>query len=264
MTENACETEGRYLYCVVGGNAEADFNQMGIEGSPVYTVQCNGISAAVHRCEAKPYQTSEAGRAEKWILAHQRIVDCAVKTFGTVIPMAFDTIFRGDDEAVRRWLREKCCSLRGLLAKLESRDEYGIQMFFEDDFFEAEMERDAEVQRLRTLAENASRGAAYLLEKRLERELKDKRAIILSELSKIYLSQIEGMADCVKIVPRSCELPGEWRGREMALSFTCLVHRDRVRDLGSLLGKIKAEGKFDVRFVGPWPPYSFVGKLESE
>jgi hypothetical protein len=50
----------------------------------------------------------------------------------------------------------------------------------------------------------------------------------------------------------------------MILNVACLVHEDRIKNLGSKLGQLKKES-FAVRFTGPWPPYSFVGRInESE
>lgn len=264
MAENESVVEGRYLYCVVDGNTEMDFGQMGIEDSLVYTVPYDDLGAVVHRCEAKPYRTTDTEKAKEWVLAHQYIADCATKIFGTVIPLTFDTIFKGNDETVRDWLREKHQPLKDLLTKLKNRDEYVVQVFLEKGALEEEMERDEEIQKIKRQVESASRGVAYLLEKRLEQKLASKKRAILDGYGKTFFDQIKGMVDRVKIPPKNRGVPEEWKDKEIVLNLSCLAHRDRVRELGSLLGEINTKEKFAVRFSGPWPPYSFVERLESE
>ena len=264
MAEKGSRAEGRYLYCVVNGNTETDFGQMGIEDSLVYTVPYDDIGALVHRCEAKPYRTTDTEKAKEWVLAHQYIVDCATKVFGTVIPLTFDTIFKGNDETVRDWLREKHQPLKDMLMKLKDRDEYVVQVFLEKGALEKEMERDKEIQKLKRQAESASRGVAYLLEKRLGQRLGNKKGAIIAGYGKAFFDQIKGMVNRVKISPKNRGVPEKWKDKEMILNLSCLVHRDRVRELGSLLGEINAKEKFAVRFSGPWPSYSFVERLESE
>jgi hypothetical protein len=49
-------------------------------------------------------------------------------------------------------------------------------------------------------------------------------------------------------------------GLQMILKLSCLASREQAGSLGQELERIgKVEGMF-VRFTGPWPPYSFVGK----
>lgn len=264
MAESGSRIEGRYLYCVVDGNAETNFGQMGIEENLVYTLSYDDIGAVVHCCEAKPYRTTDAEKGKEWILAHEYVVDRAVKTFGTVVPLAFDTIFKGDDTAVREWLRKKHQPIKDLLRGLKGRDEYVVQVFLERSHLEKEVERDAEIQRLRRQVESVAKGRAYLLERRLEKRLEDKKRSVLDGYGRNCLDQVRGVADRVKVFQRNRGIPEEWKDKEVILNLSCLVHKDRVRELGSLLGEVNAKESFAVRFGGPWPPYSFVDRLESE
>lgn len=264
MAENGSLTEGRYLYCVVKGNAGMDFGQMGIAGSRVYTVPYSDVGAVVHRCKAKPYRTSDTEKAKEWVLAHQYIVDRATTIFGTVIPFTFDTIFKGNDNLVRDWLRGKHRPLKDMLLKLTDRDEYGIQIFFKGKAIEKEVEGDTEIQELKREVEKASRGVAYLLEKRLKRSQENKRRAIAAGYNKAFTHQIKSLVDHIKNCPKNRRVPEEWKDKEVILNLSCLVHKDRVRELGSLLGEINTQEEFAVRFSGPWPPYSFAENLESD
>jgi hypothetical protein len=45
---------------------------------------------------------------------------------------------------------------------------------------------------------------------------------------------------------------------QMLINLSCLVDKERSKELGEELEKINEEKGFAVRFTGPWPPYSFV------
>jgi len=253
--------EGRYLYCIVNNGKETDFGQMGIEDNSVYTVSFNDISAVVHRCDAKPYKTGDEKKAEEWILTHQYIIDLATKEFGTVIPLTFDTIFKGDDETVKQWLREEHRQLKTLLEKLEGKAEYGVQIFLENDFVEEALEENEELQRLKKEIENKPRGAAYLLRKKLEKRLDVERRLLADKHAKNLYNQIKKLVDDMKLDSTKKEVPEKWRGKQMILNLACLAHKDNVQDLGKMLGEVNKREGFAVRFTGPWPPYSFVAEI---
>ncbi|MCW3987818.1 MAG: GvpL/GvpF family gas vesicle protein, partial [Candidatus Bathyarchaeota archaeon] len=91
---------------------------MGIEDNLVYTVPFNDLGVVVHRCEAKPYKTEDKEKAGEWIITHQSIIDLATREFSTVNPLTFDSIFKGDNETVKQWLREEYHELKAMLEKL--------------------------------------------------------------------------------------------------------------------------------------------------
>jgi hypothetical protein len=50
--------------------------------------------------------------------------------------------------------------------------------------------------------------------------------------------------------------------RQMIVNLSVLAPRERVPELGAVLTGFQAEG-VEVRFTGPWPPYSFAGSAQS-
>ncbi|KPV63543.1 MAG: Gas vesicle synthesis protein GvpL/GvpF [Candidatus Bathyarchaeota archaeon BA2] len=261
MSSDNSHAEGRYLYCIVNSGKKTSFGQMGIEDSLVYTVLINDIGAVVHRCEAKPYKTEDKEKAGEWILTHQYVIDLATKEFGTVIPLTFDTIFKGDDEIVKQWLREEYRELKTLLEKLDGKAEYGVQIFVEDDFIEKVPEEKEEIQRLRKEIENKPKGVAYLLRKKLERKLELERKALADKHAKNLYDQIKRLVDDVKLDSTKREVPEKWKGKQMILNLACLAHKDNIQSLGNMLGEVNKRDGFAVRFTGPWPPYSFVGEI---
>ena len=234
---------------------------MGINDSLVYTVPINDIGAVVHRCEPKPYKTEDKEKAGEWILTHQYVIDLATKEFGTVIPLTFDTIFKGDDETVKQWLRGEYRELKTMLEKLEGKAEYGVQIFVENDFVEKSPEENEEIQRLKKEIENKPKGAAYLLRKKLERKLEVERKELADKHASNLYNQIKKLVDDVKLDSTKKEVPKKWKGKQMILNLACLAHKDNIQSLGNMLGEVNKRNGFAVRFTGPWPPYSFVEEI---
>jgi len=253
--------QGRYLYCIVNSGKKTDFRQMGLEDNLVYTMSSNDIGAVVHRCEAKPYKTEDKEKAAEWILTHQYMIDLATKEFGTVIPLTFNTIFKGDDETVKKWLEEEYHQLKALLIKLERKAEYGVQIFLENDFVNKMIEESEEIQRLKRELKNKSSGAAYLFKKRLEKGIRLEKEMFVNKYASELYDQIKKLVDDVKLESAERQVPEKWRDKQMILNLACLAHKDKIQDLGNMLGEVNKREGFAVRFTGPWPPYSFVGEI---
>ena len=252
--------EGRYFYCIVNSGKEKDFGQVGVEDSSVYVVAFNDIGAVVHSCEAKPYRTEAKEKAREWILAHQYVIDLAAEEFDTVIPLTFDTIFKGNNETLKMWLSKEYDQLKALSAKLKGKAEYGVQVFIENEFVNRNVKDIQDVQNLEERLKNASSGVAYLLNKNLEKRRQIERHLVIDKYANELCAKIEKLVDDLKIGSINKEVPEEWKGKQMILNIACLAHKDKIENLGTLLGQLKKEG-FAVRFTGPWPPYSFVGQL---
>jgi len=253
--------EGRYLYCIVNNSKKTNFGQMGIEDNLVYTVPFNDISAVIHRCEAKPYKTEDKEKAAEWILAHQYVIDLATKEFDTVIPLTFDTIFKGGNETVKKWLSEKYHQLKALLVKLEGKAEYGVQIFLKNDFVNKMIAENEEIQKLKRELENKSNGTAYLFKKKLEKRIHLEKEVFINRYAKELYDQIKKLIDDVELESTNREVPEKWQGKQMILNIACLTHKDKIQNLGNMLGEVNKREGFAVRFTGPWPPYSFVGEI---
>lgn len=263
MNPEAGREDGRYLYCIINSGEEMDFGEMGIENSQVYTVPFRDIAAVVHRCKAQLYKTDEKEKAGELVLAHQFVIDLATKEFGTVVPLTFDTIFKGDDEGVKKWLNKKYRYLKALLEKFSGKAEYGVQVFIEKSFLEREVEKNVEVQRLKKTIEGRSKGAAYLLKKKLEKKLELERKRVLDMFVKKLFNQIRKLADDVKTRSTSETVPKKWQNKPMFLNLSCLVHEDRIESLTDILKQVNDKQGVTVRFTGPWSPFSFSDVVRS-
>ncbi|MDI6708881.1 MAG: GvpL/GvpF family gas vesicle protein [Candidatus Thermoplasmatota archaeon] len=253
--------EARYLYCIINSSATSDFGDMGIEDSKVYTIPCKDIAAVVHKCAPKPYKSKDENLVKEWILAHQYIIDEAMKKFGTPIPFTFDTIIKGDDDKVKEWLAEDYPTLKAKLEKVKDKAEYTVQIFCEPNIILKEIEAQNEaLKKLKEEIKTKPKGIAYMLSQKLERMQKEELIKLENNYVKDFYEQLKSLVDECRAEPTNKPVPEKWKAQKLILNLACLVHKDKVERLGEELGKINKTQKFKVRFTGPWAPFSFVGK----
>ena len=203
--------EGKYLYCIVNRGEKRQFGPVGIEDSSVYTVAFNDMAVVVHSCEARPYSTMIKEKAGEWILAHQYVIDLATEEFGTVIPLTFDTIFKGDDEELRNWLSKEYNQLETLLKKLDGQAEYGVQVFLEAALLDRLAGENDEVRSAEKDLESKSSGIAYLLRKKLEQRKKLEKQIFVDGRAKELLSQIKPLVHDAVLGSTKKKVPEKWK-----------------------------------------------------
>jgi len=254
--------EGLYLYCVADTSEPTSLGRSGLGGAEVYTIPSHDLCAVVHRCPATLYQSGDPEVVKGWVLAHQKVVEVAWDRWGTILPSTFDTIFRGVDDAgpeqtIAEWLAAEYASLRGQLARVRGKAEYGVQVFWD-----AQLNGEYVAKRSHDLAASAaaieakSRGTAYLHRERLRASLRrdldaqaDRRS---SDFQRIIREHVDDLR--VERVKKG------GAGRPMLLNLSCLASREQAGSLGQELERIGKETGVFVRFTGPWPPYSFVGR----
>jgi hypothetical protein len=252
--------DGRYVYGVVVWDREIGLGPVGIEDRPVYTIPYRDIAAIVHDCSARPYQSPDRKLVEGWVRAHQAVLDTAREKFGTVVPAGFDTILRPGDagaspeQVVTEWLARDYERLRALIIKLEGKDEYGVQVCYDQDRLMKAVSGEKEIKELRGKIAAAPAGRAYLYRQKLEALIKKEMERLAGEWFGEFYDRIKKHAD--DIVVEKTRHPDD--GRIMLLNFACLVKRKNVRGLGRELEEIDDTEGFSVRFTGPWPAYNFV------
>ncbi|MBA3062312.1 MAG: GvpL/GvpF family gas vesicle protein, partial [Atribacteria sp.] len=247
-------------YCIVEGSEEISLGNIGIEDSSVYTISYQDLSAVVHNCLPEPYKSEDNEVMKKWVMAHQKVVDTVWERFGTVLPLGFDTIIKGEegttsDENMKKWLKGDYENLRQKLAKLKDRAEFGVQLFWDPKIIsEWVIEKSPEIKKLSEEIKSKSKGLAYMYKQKLENLLKKELEKEADRFFKVFYDQIKSCVDQIK-VEKTKKMEED---KQMLLNFSCLLFKGKSKILGEELEKINHLKGFSVRFTGPWPPYSFV------
>jgi len=256
------QLNGRYFYCIVEGSESMNFGKIGIEGNEVYTIPYNDLCAVVHNCPAEPYQSEDEEVVKNWVLAHQKVVGAALERFGTVIPIGFDTIIKGDvaaadpEENMKTWLKEDYENLVAKMEKVRGRAEYGVQVFWDAKVMAQRIaQENHEVKKLGQEIKSKPRGLAYMYRQKLEAALKSEMEKQADQYFKDFYERIKLYVDDLYVEKTK---KTEDENKQMLMNLSCLLLKDGSQELGDELEKIGALEGFSVRYTGPWPPYSFV------
>jgi hypothetical protein len=250
------KTYGYYLYCVIESSKFEHFGNIGIEGKEVLSIPHENISCIAHIGEAKPYNSQDINQVKKLLESHNNVIETIWKKFKTVVPFRFNTIIKitneeYKEENVINWLKENQKDLEEKLARFKGKAEYGIQVFCDPNIIGKKiLEKDNELVKLKQDIDKMSEGLAYMKRQKLEQLLKLK---LEEELNKKFIEFYAIIKPC--IIDSKIEKIKKEDDEKMLLNMSCLV--EDVSLLGEELDKIDKQAGFRVRFVGPFPPYSF-------
>lgn len=254
------DSQGRYLYCVAEGNEEKRLGRIGIDHNEVYAIPYKDLCAVVHNSPAEPYKHEDKEVVENWVKTHQNVLGVATEKFNAILPVGFDTIIKDDKatdpkKTVRKWLEQDYENLKQKIEIIRGKAEYGVQIFWDPKIIGHKIiENSEEIKKLDQEIKSKPKGRAYMYRQKLEKALKKEME---KEADRYFKNFYEKIKRCVSDLKVEKTKKGE-EGKQMLLNLSCLVYKDRYKDLGEELEKIdKLEG-FSVRFTGPWPPYSFV------
>lgn len=244
-----------YVYAITTDADEADLGR-GIEDRPLTVITSpGGVCAVVHEHPGGPYEGPDDD-VRRWVLQHSDVVERVQAAAGAVLPVSFNVIVAdADDDPARsrlqRWLTENADGLADRLAQLHGRVELRVEIALD---VEAVAQGHPEIEELRAEAESRPAGVRRLLGKRLEqrgRELADELA---DELYPGYRSRLAGVAeDLVENRGSRAE-----DGQVPVASFAVLLPSEQTEALGLRLAEIRdTQPAARIRFLGPWPPYSF-------
>ena len=242
-----------YLYCVVPATDPIPaLSSPALDGGPVRAVRYQELAGLAHVCPPEPYQGSEE-EVRRWIVAHDAVVQEAWERAGSVLPVSFDVIVRGDgnrnaEASLVGWLEEHYEELRAHLQALEERAEVGVQILWDLETLATSMVIGAEA------AGAPARGHAYFARQQLRRQLREQLGARAEVDSRRYFEHLAALADEVQV-----NKPRPVKGRQMVLNLSLLVTRAAISRVGEYLEGVSREPGVEVRFTGPWPPYSFAG-----
>jgi len=234
-TPNSVTSTAMYVY----GVAERGhtLRGSGVVDAAVRTVEHGSLAAIV-----SPVPAAHLRAKRRDILAHQDVLQRAFAK-GTVIPFRFGMVFAGEDAVVSELLEPRHDELARLLERLDGRVELSVRAYYVEDAVLREIVRDdARVARLRGQADVA-------LGEAVANALSAKRVAEAAAIEKTLLPLAE---DAVIDAPRTeYEL---FRG-------AFLVRRGEVDAFDAETNALAGErdGTVVFKYVGPLPPYSFVG-----
>lgn len=255
------DRQARYIYGVIPRIKKDNFGPIGIMGNTVYSISHKEISALVHDCSPEPYQGGEE-EVKEWVSAHAAVVDAAWAEANTVLPMSFDVIVKGGEERsaeenVRKWLGEEYVTLKATLEEFRGKVELGVQILWDPAVITQRITTESEeIKELIREMATKSPGLAYFYQHKIAQAVKDEMEKRAAEDYRNIYEQLRAHT-----VDTQINKVKKLQGKQMIMNLSLLVERDEVPALGEILGEVREEEGVEVRFTGPWPPYTFAAKI---
>jgi hypothetical protein len=259
--------DGVWVYCVATADAELPTSVPAVHaGGTLEHITHNGLKALTSRVplsefgeDALPDNLNDLEWLERVARAHEAVLDAALEAT-TIVPLRLCTIF-ADEQRVKEMLTQEGPSIVEALDRLAGRQEWGVKLLADRAAIEAAArERDSDAAALEQELETRKGGGAYIVQRRLERHVREIADRMETELAEDVHARFQDWADdAVLSPPQNPELSGH-KG-EMLLNGAYLFERSRVDHLRGVVTELEdryRELGVTLELTGPWPPYNFV------
>lgn len=246
---------GLYVYALIPADTlTSDQLPRGIDGATLDLVPAGGVSAIVHESETQPYQGPDS-QVKRWVLEHSQVIDEAWQAVGTVLPMTFNVIVAPEVESAQErlgsWLSTSAEIIQEHLEKLRDHVELRVEISLDE---EAVTASHPEILELQEGLDERPAGVQRLYRKRLEERVRQVAERSADLLYPKYRQELAALAEDMVETTKAGRTPGS----VSVLTASLLVHTSNVDDVGIVLANIRDnQPGAEIRYLGPWPPYSF-------
>lgn len=244
-----------YVYAITTPHPQQELG-VGIDDRSLEVVAAPGeVAAVVHEHRGGPFQ-GEDDDVRRWVVQHSHVVEQVAEATGSVLPVSFNVIVQhADDDPARqrlhRWLRENAESLATRLAQLRGRVEFRIEITLDSGVVAQD---HPETESIRAEIDSRAPGVQRLLRKQLQNRERELADALADDLYPDYRRRLAALAE--DLAENRSGRAGA--GEVLVASFAVLVPGERTEALGLALAAIRDEQPaVQIRFLGPWPPYSF-------
>lgn len=252
---------GLWAYCVARASDVLPEQLHGVDPEHATTRIEHGTLAALvsevafdeYGEEALHRNLNDFAWLERVARAHEAVLEHALAE-ATLVPLRLCTIF-DDEAAVRAMLTVREADLGAVLETLTGREEWTVKLLVDREALRASAGGETPDP-----GAEAGSGAAYMLGRRREREVREQAARVAAGLAGEVHEQLRAGAVAAVIGrPQNRELSGH--AGDMLLNAAYLVERDQVEALRERVAQLEAAhralgARLELR--GPLPPYNFV------
>lgn len=247
-----------YVYGVVKFGFGLGWQEKGITEKDVYIISKEKFSALAHECKEEPYTAENPEEIKEMIIAHNKILDRAMRDFGGVIPLPFNTIIKkGRHSAqynLKKWLKDDQERLEIIWNKIKGKKEYGIRIYYDKDKLFQEASANKEVKKIEKNMEGKGQGLSYLLQGKVKSQTQEIFQESINRLKKEFYGEIKKTTGNMIANPSRISLKEE---KDLLLNISVLVEEKQIEEIKEILEK-KKEAGFSFQLAGPFAPYSFV------
>lgn len=247
-----------YVYGIIKCEASLGWKGTGIDRKDVYTISEEGFSALVHDCEEKPFSSDDTDKIKSWVIAHDEVLNKAMKEFDGVIPFSFNTIVKKTDRTaeynLKAWISNDNEILERAWDKVKGKREYGIRIYYEKSVLVQKASAGEEIKKMEESQQGKSEGLKYLLKGRIKSKIGETVQNDINQLKQEFYNVLKGLTEDLKINTPKISINEE---KDLLLSMSVLANKQQIKKIKDVL-KEKAGKSFIFQLSGPFAPYSFV------
>jgi hypothetical protein len=259
--------EGLWAYCVLRAGEPLPDDVQGVHGaSALERVKAGELAAVVSRVPLAEFgavplreNLNDLGWLERVARAHEAVLDRALAQ-STIVPLRLCTIYESE-QSVREMLERERESLTRALDALAGHQEWGVKLTADGGrLAEEARSRNQDVAALEDELGSRTGGGAYMLRRRLERQVREAVDALGADLAdQVHAELQDWSSDAVALPPQNPEL-SRHEGT-MLLNGAYLVEVERVDGLRRLVAELEERHRAlgaSIELTGPWPPYNFL------
>ncbi|MEU5626847.1 GvpL/GvpF family gas vesicle protein [Streptomyces tendae] len=260
------DTTALYVYALVPDRPGAADGVTGLDGRPLRLVGVagTGVAALVHDGEPEPFQGGDE-QVRRWVEEQSHAVTTVWERTGSALPMTFNVLVadepptgngpgpgRGAEQRLTDWITSQASSLTNRLQELAGRCELRVEITL--DRPAAPTTTAARGTAATSAPERRSPGMLRLLGKQREQQARNAAGELADTLHARVRRRLLSVAEDLRDRAPTQRTSDETH----VLSAALLVRHEDVDAVGTALSETRAEQPAcRVRFLGPWPPYSF-------
>ncbi|MEV6085064.1 GvpL/GvpF family gas vesicle protein [Streptomyces parvulus] len=254
------EDSALYVYALLPDLPGAADGVTGLDGRRLrlVPVEGTGVAALVHDAAPEPFQGDD-DRVRRWVAEQSEAVTTVWERAGTLLPMTFNVLVaadtasgRGAEQRLGDWVGDQRDEVTRQLDALAGRCELRVEVALERG---AGGEPGAQATDTPHGGDDGrSPGMRRLLAKQREQREKNTAGQLADTLHAGLRRRLLSVAEDLRERGPAQRAPDE----TAVLSAALLVRREDIDAVGAVLSEAQAgEPALRIRFLGPWPPYSF-------
>ncbi|MBD9723656.1 GvpL/GvpF family gas vesicle protein [Streptomyces caniscabiei] len=260
-----------YVYALLRSETATTCEVTGLDGCPTRLVHApgTGIAALVHDAPATPYQGSD-DQVRRWVRQQNEVVTTVWERTGSVLPMTFNVLVADEssDESsdepspaggsaggrkaadrLTEWIAERAAEIDEQLRTLADRCELRVEMALDRRALGATPAPHTDAA-----STHRSAGMRRLLAKQEEHSARQTAERLADQVHAEVRGGLLAIAEDLRDRGRTQQSPDETH----VLSVALLTRQEDIDTVGGVLSELQArQPAVRIRFLGPWPPYSF-------
>ena len=236
----------KYIYCLVRySGAEPETLPPGLGGAKVCLISFGAVGALMSDIDSCQLD----GNLQN-VLAHQEVVDAALRLSKSLIPCRFGTWFP-DDSKILTVLEENYADLDAQLTKLDGKMEVGVQAIFGRQDAHTVPATPPQTPKEEEPEKPLTVGATYLLKKKRQLDAIKELEEEADRFSQKLDQAMSPLWSDVKVEKRSTD-------KGLLLSVCYLVDQQRIPSFKHAYQDFRNRTpNLRMLYTGPWAPYTF-------